>query len=114
MWLPSFTARMKVSTGRRDVAAIAWCSRGRARRKSLGHGHGHLSRQRGRPGRPMATIGAYASGVSKAFVNEDSAAAEGPLVPSRPAKPQPITPAGYHRMQEQRAHESDETARARL
>ncbi len=41
--------------------------------------------------------------MSKAFVNEDAAAAETPLVPGRPARPSPITAGGLRKLQTERA-----------
>jgi transcription elongation GreA/GreB family factor len=53
--------------------------------------------------------------MSKAFLPEDAAVDEGPLVPPRPAEPQPITPAGHRRLLEERARidPNDEATRTR-
>lgn len=53
--------------------------------------------------------------MSKAFLPEDSAADEGPLLPPRPLEPLPITPAGHARLVAERAaiDPADESTRTR-
>jgi transcription elongation factor GreB len=53
--------------------------------------------------------------MSKAFMPEDTGAEEGPLLPARPAEPQPITPAGHRRLMDERASivPGDEATRTR-
>lgn len=53
--------------------------------------------------------------MSKAFVPEDSAVDEPPLLPPRPLEPMPITPAGHRRLADERAAivPGDESTRTR-
>lgn len=53
--------------------------------------------------------------MSKAFLPEDTAAPEEPVLPARPAEPQPITPEGHARLRAERAAlvPGDEATRTR-
>lgn len=53
--------------------------------------------------------------MSKAFLPEDTAAPEEPVLPARPPEPQPITPDGYARLRAERAAlvPGDEATRTR-
>lgn len=53
--------------------------------------------------------------MSKAFVREDTAVPDEPLLPARPAEPQPITPDGHARLRAERAAlaPGDEATRTR-
>lgn len=55
------------------------------------------------------------SGMAKAFFKEDTVPDEGPVLPPRPSELQPITPAGHHRLIEerQRIDPADEATKTR-
>lgn len=47
--------------------------------------------------------GPHVEHMSKAFMPEDTGRDEGPVLPSRPAEVQPITPSGHRRLRDERA-----------